>query len=97
MSKPKIKDLVQGEVTFMFYQKGELWYKTANGFEFPVPIEDTGDAQFNPTDKGMLFMRWIRKHVDMLEQARKDQEFDVTYNNDMQLYVDSIIAASTGN
>lgn len=95
MSKLKIADLVKGQVTFMFYQKGELWYKTENGFEFPVPISDTGDAQFNPTDKGLLFMRWIRKHVEMLEQAKQDQDKDQWEG--MQLYLQSINAAQTGN
>lgn len=72
----KLSEYVKGDVSFMYYQKNELWYKTENGFEFPVPIDDTGDAQFNPSDKGLFFMRWIRKHVEMLAQAKKDQSVE---------------------
>jgi hypothetical protein len=56
-----IKDCVVGKVKFQFYRKGDLYYKCENGFVFPVPIDDTGDASFNDEDKAMLFMRWIRK------------------------------------
>lgn len=56
-----IKDCIKGKVTFQYYRKGELYYKCENGFVFPVPIDDTGDASFNAEDKAMLFMRWIRK------------------------------------
>lgn len=40
---PSIKDCVKGEVIFQYYKNKELWYKTENGFLFPVPIEDTQD------------------------------------------------------
>ncbi len=61
-----LKELVAGDKTvqFMHYRKGELWYKTDCGFEFPVPIEDTGDGTFLSTDRAMLFMRYIRKQRD---------------------------------
>ena len=65
-----IKEMVAGKsVKFVRYQRKELWYVTECGFEFPVPIEDTGDAAFNDSDKAMLFMRWIRKHKEMLAEA----------------------------
>lgn len=67
-----IKDMVKDgkKVRFSFYRKGELWYVTECGFEFPVPAHDTGDAAFNAEDKAMLFMRYIRKHIDTIEKAR---------------------------
>lgn len=60
-----LKDLVKDtKVKFNFYRKGELWYEViGKNFEFPVPIEDTGDAVFKAEDKGLLFMRYIRKHI----------------------------------
>lgn len=66
-----VKDMVKDNKTveFQFYRKGELWYKTECDFLFPVPIDDTGDGQFNRTDKAMLFMRYIRKYMKELEQA----------------------------
>ena len=59
-------------VKFVRYQRKELWYVTECGFEFPVPIEDTGDAEFQSQDKAMLFMRWIRKHQEMLALAQQE-------------------------
>ncbi len=65
-----IKDMVKDKkVTFVRYQSNELFYVTECGFEFPVPISDTGDAAFLAEDKAMLFMRYIRKHVAYLEEA----------------------------
>jgi hypothetical protein len=58
------------KVTFLFYRQRELWYRTDDGFEFPVPIEDTGDGVFLASDKAMMFMRYIRKHIKYLEDAR---------------------------
>jgi hypothetical protein len=38
-----LKELVKGKrVEFKYYRDGELWYKTDDGFELPVPpIADT--------------------------------------------------------
>ena len=68
-----IKDMVSNgkRVHFMFYRQKELWYKTECGFEFPVPIEDTGDGVFMNEDKAILFMRYIRKHLAMIEGAKQ--------------------------
>jgi len=67
-----IKDMVRDgkKVTFMFYRQRELWYKTEDGFEFPVPIEDAGDGVFLNEDKAMLFMRYIRKHMEMIAKEK---------------------------
>lgn len=72
-NKPTLKQLVASPATvnFSYYRKGELWYVTSSGFEFPVPIGDTGDGTFNATDKAMLFMRYIRKHLESIEQGQK--------------------------
>ena len=69
-----VKDMVKDnkQVTFVHFRKGELWYRTEDGFEFPVPVADVGDATMLGQDKALLFMRYIRKHVDMLDQARAD-------------------------
>ena len=56
-----IKDMVKNnkKVTFSRYRKGNLYYKTECGFEFPVPISDTGDGEFLSEDKALTYMRWI--------------------------------------
>lgn len=71
---PSIKDMVKDgkRVYFKFYRHKELWYSTQDGFEFPVPIEDAGDGIFLNEDKAITFMRYIRKHLEMIEQTKKE-------------------------
>ena len=59
------------KVRFLHYKLGELWYTTEPGLEFPVPISDCGDGTFLAEDKAILFMRYIRKHVADLEEAKR--------------------------
>ena len=67
------------KATFLYYQYGELWYMTECGFKFPVPITDIGDAIVHNTEKAMLLMRYIRKHISMIEAAKQQhkEETDV--------------------
>lgn len=68
-----IKDLVKDTTAeFVYYQNGELWYRVKT-FEFPVPITDTGTGNFPASIKAITLMRWIRKHLIMLEEARQSQ------------------------
>lgn len=64
-------DCVKGQVTFTKFVNDRLWYKCDNGFEFSVPLQDTKNAQGNQpeflaVDKGIIFMRWIRKELESL-------------------------------
>lgn len=69
-----IKDLVKGQlVHFKCYSDNELWYTTDSGFEFPIPLNDTGNGIFLRDDKAIFFMRYIRKHLAFLEESRKEQ------------------------
>ena len=67
-----LKDMVKDnkKVRFTFYRRGELFYETECGFEFPVPISDTGDGVFHAEDKAILFMRYIRKHIVNIEEGK---------------------------
>ena len=71
-----IKDLVSNgkKVNFQFYKQGELWYKTDDGFEFPVPIKDVGDGIFMAQDKAILYMRYIRIHLENIQQGKQECE-----------------------
>ena len=71
-----IKDMVKDnkQVTFVHFKEGELWYRTEDGFEFPVPVADVGNATMLAKDKALLFMRYIRKHLDMLTEARSEAD-----------------------
>jgi len=61
------------KVRFSFYRDGQLWYETECGFRFPVPIADAGTATFLVEDRAILFMRYIRRHMAELENARLTQ------------------------
>ena len=76
-----LKEMVQHnqKVTFRFYRDGQLWYATECGFEFPVPISESGTATFFAEDKAILFMRYIRKYMEFLKKSMGQQnslEFD---------------------
>ena len=72
-----------GFVIFQYYRNGNLWYscswknepdeKFQTRFLFPVPIEDIGNATFNRTDKPILFMRYMRKHIKTLKEQNNGQ------------------------
>lgn len=75
--KYDIKEMVKDgkKAKFLHYKLGELWYETETGFKFPVPVynsEEIGDAQFNFEEKALLLMRYIRKHIAMLEEAEEN-------------------------
>lgn len=69
-----IKDMVKNKtVSFICYRDKELWYTTECGFQFPVPIEDTGTGVFKAQDKALMYMRWIRKYQDKIEQWSEER------------------------
>jgi hypothetical protein len=83
MNLRPIKDLVApGNVAaFVKYHDGQLWYEiwlsgkdTPEDFQFPVPISDIGNATFLSQDKAILFMRYIRKHMDFLKKAQDESK-----------------------
>lgn len=58
-------------VSLTLYTKGNLWYRTSDGFEFPVPVSDAGDGIFLSHDSAPMFMRYIRKHLEFIVNAAK--------------------------
>jgi len=64
----KLKDIIKdNSVEFIRYRKGNLYYMISyenDFYEFPVPIEDCGDATFFNNDKAIMFMRYIRKALE---------------------------------
>lgn len=71
MKQYTLKELVTNTtVQFVYYRMGFMYY-TVVGYEdfiFPVSIEDIGDATFSASDKGLLFMRYIRKWLEVLAE-----------------------------
>ena len=66
-----LREHIEGNVTFQYYRAGYLYYKTETDLIFPVPIEDTGEATFLRTDKAILFMRYIRKHLELIDKDKR--------------------------
>ena len=63
-----IGDLVKNKMaTFQYYRQGNLMYVTTDGFEFPVPLTDTGDSTFYDEHSALELMRWIRKQVELIK------------------------------
>ena len=63
----KTFDHVKGTSEFVYMIDNTLIYKTTDtGFEFPVPVEDLGGSHLNATEKSILLMKWIRKHLETL-------------------------------
>ena len=56
---------------FIQFFDNEFWYRTDSGFDFPIPYADAKGATFLATDKAIYFMRWVRKHMTLLENAEK--------------------------
>ena len=69
-----IKDMVKDgkKVRFVKYLDGNLYYRTECGFEFPVPTSDVGNATFLSEDRAMLFMRYIRKHLEVIQEGTQE-------------------------
>ena len=68
----KLIEMVKGKVVrFEFYKENELFYSTEDGFIFPVPIEDIGNATYKAEDKAPLFMRYIRKELAIQAEYKK--------------------------
>ena len=64
-----IMDLVRDnkKAIFQYYRDGRFTYRTDDGLDFEIPVEDTKDAQFDGEMKAVTLMRWIRKHVELLK------------------------------
>ena len=62
-------------VRFLYYKEQDLFYITECGFKFPVPISDVGTASMKVEDKAIMFMRWIKRELDVqLEIAAMKKE-----------------------
>ena len=64
-----ITDLVKGTTArFVSYREGNFIYEVVGkDFQFPVPLNDLGNATLLAEDKALLFMRYIRKQLDILK------------------------------
>lgn len=58
-----------GRSDFLYYRDGNLWFRTDDtAFEFPVPIDDLGNATVNKSEKSLIMMRYIRQWLETLDR-----------------------------
>jgi hypothetical protein len=74
-----LKRRVQGTVRFTCFRDGDLFYECEDGWEFPVNVAETQNAQgasptFKRDDKAITFMRWIRKQMEQEDEWRAEAE-----------------------
>ena len=75
----KLIELIKDQqVHYQYYRENELWYETDNGFKFPVPIskKEIGNATFLRDDKAILFMRYIRKYKNEIDEQNLNEEIE---------------------
>lgn len=75
ISSNELMTRVKGNVNFVKFANSELWYVCEDGFEFPIPLSDTAGAEFAAKDKGLFFMRWIKQHMKMLDEAKDEYTY----------------------
>ena len=72
-NQPSLKELVKETVVvFSHYRADNFYYNVMSEdssppewvYQFPVPVDDIGNATMLAEDKGVLFMRWIRKAIN---------------------------------
>ena len=61
-------------VSFMFFLSGKLWYRTENGFKFPVPIKGSGQSIFLNEDRANRFYPYIKAHAEKLGKAKIESD-----------------------
>lgn len=67
---------VAGEVTFVRAKKGELWYVTNDGFEFPVPFVALKGRTYGASGERSDFDVFIEQHQDGIEMGRAGVAFE---------------------
>jgi hypothetical protein len=64
-----LKENLKGNVSFAYYRDSNLWYRTATGMLFPVPVSDLGTSQLLAVEKSTVLMRWIRKYIAQMHES----------------------------
>ena len=74
MKLPTLGSLVKNEqrTKFKCYSDDILWYETSD-FEYPITREEAKGGTWLPEEKAILHMRWIRKHIESLQQELNNQ------------------------
>lgn len=69
-------ETMAGEVTFVRARKGELWYVTNDGFEFPVPFVALKGKTYGASGTASDFDVFVAQHQDGIEKGRAGVAFE---------------------
>jgi hypothetical protein len=64
-----LKTNLKGNSSFEYYRDYAMWFRTETGMLFPVPVKDLDTCHILKTEKSMVFMKWIRKHIASQTEA----------------------------
>lgn len=67
MKQYVLTDLVKSRAVFEVYKQGNLIYSIGS-FRFPVPISELDDAAVGFQEKGIFFMKWIKRQLKALQE-----------------------------
>ncbi len=56
--------------TFSHFKDGDFWYELNSGFIFPIPLSDLDGAGLGNQEQASHLVRYIRKHIEMLENQQ---------------------------
>ena len=54
---------------FVRFREGNFIYETDDGFQFPIPLTEIGNATLQAEDKALFFMRWIRRQTEVMKAS----------------------------
>ena len=63
---------------FVSYNGGLFLYITDNGFKFTIPATDLGPATLLAEDKTIMFMRYIRQQLELMQVVKNQVEAPIS-------------------
>ena len=83
MKLPTLTQAAKGSASFSRTTNETIWYAlvwhdevegdlgqeigSSHTMEIPIPRDDMGEGTFMPAMKGIEILRWIRKHIEVLQ------------------------------
>lgn len=67
-------------IRFAYFRDGSLWFRTVEDDLFPVPVEDVKGTTIYAFDKGIFFLRWMRKYNESISEEYKEMSDRVKVN-----------------
>ena len=71
---PLLQMVKNKQVVFDCYRDGNLWYRTEDGWLFPISVEEAKGGTFLPKHKAIFLMRWMRRHIEKLKETEESKQ-----------------------